>query len=81
MGDLTRGVDPRLCIHAGFNDRLRDRQYPCHECSLLPVCGGYCPKKWYEGVVPCPAFKYNIEQRLLMAYAIGRVTEVSQPAS
>ena len=31
-------------------------------------------------VVPCPAFKYNIQQRLLMAYAIGRVTEVKPAA-
>ncbi len=78
VGDLAQGADPRLFLFAGFNERIGRRQYACHACNLLPVCGGYCPKKWYEGVVPCPAFKYNVQQRLLMAYAIGRVSEVSQ---
>ena len=47
--------------------------FKCSEVPLLPACGGYCPKKWDDGDVPCPAFKYNIEQRLLLAYAIGRL--------
>jgi uncharacterized protein len=79
VGDLAHGADPRLFVFAGFNDRIRRRQYDCHACSLFPVCGGYCPKKWHEGVVPCPAFKYNIQQRLLTAFAIGRVSEVDKP--
>ncbi len=57
VGDLTKGMDRRLCVHAGFNDRLRRREYPCHACSLFPVCGGYCPKKWYEGRCALPGLQ------------------------
>jgi uncharacterized protein len=73
VGDLERGVDPQRFAFRDFTDRIRRGEYPCHACALLPACGGYCPKKWDDGDVPCPAFKYNIEQRLLLAYAIGRL--------
>jgi uncharacterized protein len=73
VGDLERGIDPERFAFRDFSDRIRRGEYPCHECALLPSCGGYCPKKWDDGDVPCPAFKYNIEQRLLLAYAIGRL--------
>lgn len=43
-------------------------QYGCWTCPMLPTCGGSCPKEWGEGRIPCPSTKYNIEQRMLLAY-------------
>ncbi|OJX12459.1 MAG: hypothetical protein BGO77_04405 [Caedibacter sp. 37-49] len=43
--------------------------YSCHACPILPICGGSCPKEWKEGRIPCPSIKFNIRERLLLAYA------------
>jgi uncharacterized protein len=40
----------------------------CKTCRFLPVCGGGCPKSWLEEVPPCPTFKYNIADRLVLQY-------------
>ena len=45
------------------------KNYACYECSILPVCGGTCPKLWHEGIPPCPPMKYNMKERLLIHYA------------
>jgi len=52
-----------------FNDEIQNGNLPCSTCEMLPVCGGSCPKQWKEGLVPCPTPKYNIKQRLILAYA------------
>jgi uncharacterized protein len=41
---------------------------PCKHCNLFPVCGGGCPKQWYQGDVACPSFKSNIEDRLVLHF-------------
>ena len=61
-----------------FNNRVRKGLYDCHECKMLPVCGGGCPKHWLEGTVPCPPTKFNIEQRLQLAYAMKRLKDADQ---
>ncbi|QSB04710.1 radical SAM/SPASM domain-containing protein [Natronoglycomyces albus] len=35
----------------------------CATCKMLPVCGGACPKQWDEGNPPCPAYKFNVQER------------------
>ncbi|ABA19668.1 Radical SAM [Trichormus variabilis ATCC 29413] len=60
---------------ASFNDKVRQGAYPCSTCPMLPVCGGSCPKSWLEGIEPCPSAKHNIEQRLLLTYALSRIEE------
>jgi uncharacterized protein len=44
--------------------QVNNSEYPCSNCSLLPVCGGNCPKRWYEGEVACPTMKSNMPARL-----------------
>jgi len=58
-----------------FNDQVRQGEYPCSSCRMLPVCGGACPKSWQEGLESCPSTKRNIEQRLLLSYAVSRVEQ------
>lgn len=57
-----------------FNDRVREGAYPCSTCRMLPVCGGACPKAWQEGLEPCPSAKRNIEERLLLSFAVSRLS-------
>jgi uncharacterized protein len=45
---------------------------PCKTCNLFPVCGGGCPKQWYNGEVACPPFKYNIKDKLLLNHLIKK---------
>jgi uncharacterized protein len=45
---------------------------PCKTCNLFPVCGGGCPKQWYNGEVACPSFKYNIKDLLVLNHLIKK---------
>ncbi len=58
---------------SNFNERVRQGEYPCSTCPMLPVCGGACPKSWSEAIAPCPSAKYNVEERLLLTYALSRI--------
>ena len=73
IGSLERGADPARCVFGEFPKRVREGRYPCHTCAIFPVCGGMCPKKWDDGTEPCPAVRFNIRERLLLAYAMGRI--------
>jgi uncharacterized protein len=53
-----------------FYDRVSAGEYPCAKCSLLPVCGGACPKSWLEGGHPCPPEKINMPQRLQLHHLL-----------
>lgn len=55
----------------------------CRNCKLLPNCAGACAYKFVHAestrgeaaVLPCPSWKYNIKERLLVrAVAMGAVT-------
>jgi uncharacterized protein len=72
IGNLAHGEAPgKRHVLGNFNERVANNEYACSKCNLFPVCGGRCPKLWLEGVVPCPPAKYNIEQRLLLAYLLA----------
>jgi uncharacterized protein len=73
-GGETPGARKRLALTV-FNERVAAGQYDCPSCRMLPVCGGGCPKRWDEGKRACPAAKFNIEQRLLVEYAVTRQGE------
>ncbi len=49
-----------------WNENVKDEKYGCNTCTYFPVCGGGCPKSWYAGSVPCPSFKFNMDQRILI---------------
>src|SRR5690625_1815443 len=44
----------------------------CKQCNLFPVCGGGCPKMWYNGERACPSFKSNFEDILLLDYILKK---------
>ncbi|WP_134088016.1 SPASM domain-containing protein [Olivibacter sp. XZL3] len=50
----------------GWIDDIEAGKFPCTNCKILPICGGSCPKAWYEGNPPCPSIKYNLKERLLI---------------
>lgn len=73
LGRLADGLFADHADRAGsfarFNDEIEAGAVPCHDCALLPVCGGSCPKLWREGRTPCPSYKDNLEARLMLHYA------------
>ncbi len=88
IGHLEHGEIPgkrKQNVFGDFYSLVEKGQVPCNTCRMLPVCGGACPKKWLEGYIPCPVTKFNIEQKLLLHYAISRMkqeeTVVSQELS
>ncbi|MFJ4680342.1 radical SAM protein [Kitasatospora sp. NPDC088783] len=48
-------------------DQVANPSQPCHRCPFLPICGGSCPKLWREGHVPCPSYKFNVQDRMDIA--------------
>lgn len=75
FGDLVDpNVDesPKRHILGNFNEQVLEGKHGCSSCPMLPVCGGHCPKEWHEGIVPCPSFKYNMQDRLLLSYLASR---------
>lgn len=51
---------------------LIDKELPCHTCRMLPVCGGACPKSWHEDMRACPSSKFNIKEKLALAYVVSK---------
>lgn len=47
-----------------WHDAIAAGETPCHGCTIMPVCGGACPKQWREGNVPCPPIKYTMQERM-----------------
>lgn len=50
------------------NDVINKTYSECIECEFYPVCAGACPKQWMNGDIPCPSYKFNIEDRLLIQF-------------
>jgi uncharacterized protein len=65
---------------ADWNDTLLTDTFPCHTCKMLPVCGGGCPKAWHEDMRACPSPKFNIKERLALAYVVSK-TEMKDLAT
>jgi uncharacterized protein len=57
-----------------WNDEIMANKYQCHSCKMLPVCGGGCPKSWHEDMRACPTNKFNIKDKLLLAYISSRAS-------
>ncbi|HCA26099.1 MAG TPA: radical SAM/SPASM domain-containing protein [Betaproteobacteria bacterium] len=73
IGAIAHGEQPGKREQLSqFNTHIRQGEYACHSCRMLPVCGGCCPKLWKEDISPCPMPKYNIENRLLLQYCLSR---------
>jgi uncharacterized protein len=76
-------TEERVDHFADFNAQvLASEDSWCHHCPMLPVCGGSCPKSWADGIPPCPSFKQNAEERLLLDFAskLQRAVAVSGTA-
>ncbi|MDC8758805.1 radical SAM/SPASM domain-containing protein [Janthinobacterium fluminis] len=68
-------IDVERNEHAITRDWYRDIKTdiaPCKTCNLFPVCGGGCPKQWYEKDVACPSYKINIKDKLLMHHLMKK---------
>ncbi|WP_445151351.1 radical SAM protein [Baekduia sp. Peel2402] len=69
-GRVDRVGDSSDLDFANFNEEVLERdELPCHSCPVLPVCGGACPKSWADGAAPCPSFKLNAGERMMLYVA------------
>lgn len=70
IGTLLSPIDSKKWKILGtFNEKVYNNEVPCSQCSMLPICGGSCPKEWADGSIPCPSFKWNLKDRLLLELA------------
>lgn len=53
-----------------FEDLKNYKFSKCSECKFYPLCGGGCAKAMYEEEPRCPAFIYNIENRMLLDFLL-----------
>lgn len=77
MGPYTLGLEHlKLGNISDSKDERYLRQYlhdnitklPCSKCELFPTCKTYCPNQWNMGEICCPGVKYNIKDRLKLAF-------------
>jgi len=55
-----------------FYEEIYNGDYQCSTCKMLPVCGGGCPKSWKDDIIACPSNKFNVKDKLILAYAISK---------
>ncbi|ETK37756.1 hypothetical protein MPTA5024_02150 [Microbispora sp. ATCC PTA-5024] len=67
--DLTAGDRRPAGMFDQWYDEVQDEAWPCARCPFLPVCGGGCPKRWKEGDIACPSYKFNWAGRMDLAAA------------
>lgn len=69
-GNVLKSTDSKKpsAIRNWKNDVLNKTYSECIDCKFYPVCAGACPKHWIDGDVPCPSYKFNIEDRLLIQF-------------
>ncbi len=79
LGNLKQNPIAHQQVHrplTDWNDTLLTDTFPCHTCQMLPVCGGGCPKSWHEDMRACPSAKFNIKERLTLAYVLAQKPEL-----
>ncbi|MEO3404141.1 radical SAM protein [Mucilaginibacter sp. CAU 1740] len=60
-------IDTSDAAMRNWYDEIPTNDTWCKSCKFLPVCGGSCPKEWYNNSPACPSFKFNIDDRLFMS--------------
>lgn len=67
-GNITKelNVSTKDAHMRNWFDEIPTNDSWCKSCKFLPLCGGACPKDWYEGTPACPSFKFNIDDRILL---------------
>ncbi len=74
IGNVTKPYDTynEHATTRDWWDEVAEGNTWCLKCKFFPVCGGSCPKSWHEGTPPCPPFKSNMEDRLVMQYMMDK---------
>lgn len=50
----------------------------CPDCTYFPVCGGGCPKEWYNAKPACPSFKFNGEDRVILQHLLDNTENLAE---
>ncbi len=80
LSAIGRKTETKAVVEDGlsnFLDLVEAGTYDCNRCRMFPSCGGACPKSWQDGTIPCPSAKFNMSERLLLAYAGARLRSAS----
>jgi uncharacterized protein len=64
--NLDPGISTKDAPMRNWFKEIPTNESWCKSCKFLPVCGGACPKDWYQGSPACPSFKFNIDDRLFL---------------
>ena len=74
VGSLRRGIQKSNWLGQTFLQLFEEKTIECVNCPLLPSCAGKCPVRYFlDAKPPCPSWKYNIEGRMALRYAIYHV--------
>ena len=71
LGNIRRTSPEKIERPRSFQDwntKVLTENNACSRCNILPVCGGMCPKSWEEGINACPSNKFNLKEKLVLAY-------------
>lgn len=72
-----KDVDSKNVVMRNWFNEIPDNNSWCKSCKFLPLCGGACPKNWYDNIPACPSFKFNIDDRILLQRYINEQAVLS----
>ncbi len=74
VGSLEEGVQKPNWLGQTFIQLFKEETIECITCPLLPSCAGGCPVRYIQDAKPlCPSWRYNLEGRMALNYAIDHV--------
>jgi len=75
---LQRGEPRPAGIFDDWHEDVSTGERPCSKCVLYASCGGACPKLWREGHIPCPSYKFNLQERLELIAMINGLRMIAE---
>lgn len=75
IGTLEDGVCRAREVFEKFK-KITNVDSPCRKCKIFPTCAGSCPKQWQDDNLPCPTTKFNLKEKMLLAYLISKKEKV-----
>ena len=69
IGTLQEGVTGDRKVFPKY-EKISQEDSPCRKCRLFPTCCGACPKQWQDYNIPCPTGKFNLKEKMMLAYLL-----------
>lgn len=75
---LSPETDNKEAVPRNWFKDIKNNISWCPDCTYFPVCGGGCPKDWYNSKPACPSFKFNGEDRIVLQHILDNAKNITE---